>query len=341
MEKVSIIGLDLAKHVFQAHGADSAGRKLFSRKLSRTQVLGFFAEQPRCVVAMEACSTSHYWARAIAKIGHEVKLIPPQYVKPFVKRQKNDAMDAEAICEAAMRPTMRFVAIKSEEKHADCMLFRARDLLVRQRSQLVHAMRGHFAEFGYIAAAGISCINRFREWLSEATSVIPSIALDILRLLLKSIDDLSAQLVELDRKIADRAKSDDLTQRLMTVPGIGKITAMAISALAPDAATFASGRDFAAWIGLTRRQHSSGGKELLGKISKKGNQTLRRLLIICASSRVKSAVRHGKSDSEWLRGMLARKPRMLVITALANKLARIVWALSARGGVYRAPAMAA
>jgi len=339
--EVTIIGLDIAKHVFQAHGADASGARRFSRKLSRGQVLQFLAGFPPCIVAMEACSTSQYWAREIEKLGHTPRLIPPQYVKPYVKRQKNDATDAEAIVEAAMRPTMRFVPHKSEEKHADGMLFRGRDLLVRQRSQLIHALRGHFSEYGVIAPAGPASVKRFRAHLEDPALDIPVMAKTVLRILLSQIDALTEQMGKLDIAIAERAKSDDLTRRLMTIPGVGPITAMAISALAPAATTFASGRDFAAWIGLTPQQHSSGGKERLGRITKKGNTTLRRLLVICASSRVKAVVRYNRPDTPWLMSMLARKPRMLAITALANKLARIIWAMSLHGGAYRAPVIAA
>jgi len=337
MTEVVVVGLDIAKHVFQAHGADGSGAKLFNRKLSRGQVLKFLASLSPCIVAMEACSTSQYWAREIEKLGHTPRLIPPQYVKPYVKRQKNDATDAEAIAEAAMRPTMRFVTHKSAEKHADGMLFRGRDLLVRQRSQLINALRGHFAEYGFIAPPGLASVKRLRAYLEQPDLDIPDMAQTVLNLLLGQIDILTAKMVELDEAIAKRAKADELTRRLMTIPGIGRITAMAISALAPPASVFEKGRDFAAWIGLTPQQHSSGGKERLGRITKKGNTTLRRLLVICASSRVKAVVRFGVDGGAWLTGLLSRKPRMVAITALANKLARMVWAMSISGASYKTP----
>jgi transposase len=339
VEKITTIGIDLAKNVFQVCGADASGSLLFNKKLRRSQVLQFFAEIPPCVVAMEACCSSHYWAREIAKLGHATKLIPPQYVKPFVKRQKNDATDAEAICEAAQRPTMRFVPGKSAEKHADTMLFRGRDLIVRQRSQLIHALRGHFAEFGIIAPAGPASVKKFRACLEEQQIDIPLMAQEILHLLLQQIDVLSEKIAMLDKAVKDRAKSDELAKRLMTIPSVGYVTAMALSAIAPPAETFRTARDFAAWVGLTPRQHSSGGKERLGKITKQGYRTLRRLLIIGASARVKAVVRFAAPASGWLTKILERKPRMLAIAALANKLARIAWALMARGGAYKAPAV--
>lgn len=340
MGEVSIVGLDLAKHVFQAHGNDPSGRMVFTRKLSRSQVLPFFGKLAPCTVAMESCSASHYWAREIAKLGHDVRLVPPQYVKPFVKRQKNDAADAEAICEAAVRPSMRFVTPKTEDKHADAMLFRGRDLLVRQKVQLLHAIRGHFAEFGIIAPAGKGSIARFRAHIEDHLVAIPEHARDVLRLLMKALDETSEKADLLSKEIERRAKADEATRRMTTIPGIGPVTAMAISALAPPAEAFASGRDFAAWIGLTPSQNSSGGKERLGKISKRGNPTLRRLLVTCAATRIKyQALKKGPIDP-WLQGLLARKPRMLVITALANKLARIVWAVLRYGTVFKAPAVA-
>lgn len=340
MEKITTIGLDIAKQVLQVHGADATGRTLFNKKLRRSQVLDFFAKIPPCVVAMEACGSSHYWAREIAKLGHDTKLIPTQYVKPYVKRQKNDATDAEAICEAAQRPTMRFVAGKSAEKHADTMLFRGRDLIVRQRAQLINALRGHFAEFGFIAPAGPASVKKFRACLEQQQIDIPLMAQEILHLLLQQIDALSEKIAMLDKAVKDRAKSDELAKRLMTIPGIGHVTAMALSAMAPPAEIFRTARDFAAWVGLTPRQHSSGGKERLGKITKQGNRTLRRLLIIGASARVKAVVTFARPASAWLTQILARKPRMLAIAALANKLARIAWAVMAHGGVYKAPAAA-
>jgi transposase len=338
VEEVSTIGLDLAKHVFQAHGASASGAVMFRKKLRREQVLTFLAGQPRCLVAMEACASSHHWGRAIGELGHEVKLIPPAYVKPFVKRQKNDMADAEAICEAAQRPTMRFVAVKSEAKQAAAVIFRARDLLVGQRTQIINALRGHLGEYGLIAPQGPSHVERLIAQIEDPASGIPAAARSCLARLVEMLRHLQDEIAELDREIATRAKADDVARRLMTVPGIGPLIATAIEALAPAAETFRSGRDFAAWIGLTPVQRSTGGKERLGRTSRMGERTLRRLLIIAASGVVRWAKRKGVPADSWLGRMLARKPPMLVIVALANKNARIAWALLTKGGVYRAPA---
>jgi len=340
MSEVSTIGLDLAKNVFQVHGADASGAVLVRKKLRRDQVLKFLAAQPTCTVAMEACASSHYWAREIAKLGHEVRLIAPDYVKPFVRRQKNDAADAEAICEAAQRPTMRFVAVKSEEQQAAAVVFRARDLLVRQRTQTINAMRGHLAEFGIVAAKGPFHVAKLVAAIEDDRSGIPEMARPILRLLVEQLRSLDERVALLDRELARRAKEDAEAKRLMTIPGIGPITATALAALAPTAQAFKRGRDFAAWLGLTPLQRSTGGKQKLGETSRMGERTLRRLLIIGASAAVRWAMRKGSTADPWLARMLNRKPPMLVIVALANKTARIAWALIARGGTYRAPAAA-
>jgi transposase len=341
VEEVSTIGLDLAKHVFQAHGASASGAILFRKKLRREQVLAFFAGQPRCRVAMEACASAHHWARAIGDLGHEVRLIPPAYVKPFVKRQKNDMADAEAICEAAQRPTMRFVAVKSEAKQASCVIFRTRDLLVGQRTQIINALRGHLAEYGLIAPQGPSHVERLIASIEDPASGIPDAARVCLVRLVEMLRLLQEQIEALNREVAARAKQDDVARRLMTVPGIGPLIATAIEALAPPPETLRSGRDLAAWIGLTPVQKSTGGKERLGRTSRMGERTLRRLLIIAASGVVRWAKRKGVPPGSWLGRMLARKPPMLVIVALANKNARVAWALIAKGGIYRAPAVPA
>jgi transposase len=340
MSEVSTIGLDLAKNVFQAHGANASGVAVFRKKLRRNQVLTFLATQPSCTVAMEACASSHYWAREISKLGHAVRLIAPAYVKPFVKRQKNDAADAEAICEASQRPTMRFVAVKSADKQAAAIVFRARDLLVRQRTQVINAIRGHLAEFGMVVAQGPFHVCKLVAAIEDDRSAIPETARPILRLLVEQLRSLDERVALLDREIAQRAREDAESKRLMTIPGIGPITATALAALAPSAQTFKKGRDFAAWLGLTPLQHSTGGKQKLGETSRMGERTLRRLLIIGASATVRWAMRKGKSTDPWLMRILDRKPPMLVIVALANKTARIVWALMAKGGNYRAPAVA-
>jgi transposase len=335
--EVSTVGLDIAKSIFQAHGADGLGEVLFRKKLGRGRLLAFFASLPPCVVAMEACAGAHHWGRELAKLGHTVRLIPPAYVKPFVKRQKNDAADAEAICEAAQRPTMRFVPVKSEAQQASGVVFRARDLLVRQRTQITNAIRGHLAEYGYVAPKGVCYVER----LIEQIGSLPDAAQPALRGLVQALRALDQQVAELDREIARRAKEDETARRLMTIPGIGPVTAAALAALAPDPQAFRCGRDFSAWLGLTPLQKSTGGKQKLGQITKMGERTLRRLLVIGASAVIKQALLRGAPVGSWLAQMLARKPRMLVAVALANKTARIVWALLARGGIYRAPALAA
>lgn len=341
MGEISTVGIDLAKSVFQVHGADASGAVVIRKKLRRDEVLAFFSTLPRCAVAMEACASAHYWAREIAALGHDTKLIPPAYVKPFVKRQKNDMADAEAICEAAQRPTMRFVQGKSAEAQASAVVFRTRDLLVRQRTQLINALRGHLTEFGYIVRQGVGHVGRLIEMVGNPTSDIPSQARPVLAVIAQGLETLQTQIALLDREIASRAKADPVAKRLMTIPGIGPVIATALVALAPAASTFRRGRDFAAWLGLVPRQHSSGGKERLGRTTKMGERSLRRLLIIGASSVTKVAARNPDKAGAWLAGMLARKPRMLITVALANKMARTVWALMAHGGSYRAPAAAA
>ncbi|WGD50850.1 IS110 family transposase [Bradyrhizobium sp. CB1650] len=341
MNEVSTIGLDLAKYVFQAHGADAAGKVVFRKQLRRNKLLAFFAEQPACLVAIEACSGAHYWAREIGKLGHEVRLIPPAYVKPFVKRQKNDMADAEAICEAAQRPTMRFVPVKSEEQQASAVVFRTRDLLIRQRTQAINALRGHLAEYGVIVAKGTAYVAELVERAMDPKTGVPEAARFVLEILIKTMVTLEMQIKKLDSEITRRARKEKDARRLMTIPGVGPMTATALLALAPAAGSFRCGRDFAAWLGLTPLQRSTGGKQKLGATSKMGERTLRRLLIIGATAVVQQARRRGASPSSWLGRMIARKPPMLVATALANKMARVVWALMANGGVYKAPAVAA
>ena len=346
MSEVSIIGLDIAKHVFHAHGADGSGRGIFSKRISRGKLLDFFAAQPSCTVALEACGGAHHWARQLIQLGHEVRLIPPAYVKPFVKRQKNDAIDAEAICEAAQRPSMRFVAVKSEQQQAAGLVFRTRDLLVRQRTQLINAIRGHLMEYGYgiwlDRAKGPSHVAMLADLMEEEEMVnsLPEAARAMFRVMLDLLAGLNSKIADLDKEIARRAREDEVSRRLMTVPGIGPISATAIAALAPPAETFGKGRDFAAWLGLTPLQRSTGGKQKLGATSKMGERTLRRLLIIGSSAVVQQASKRGAPKGSWLEQMLARKPRMLVTVALANKMARIVWALLVKQENYRAPVAA-
>lgn len=341
VEQVSIIGLDIAKSVFQAHGADASGKVVFREKIRRAKLLEFFASKPPCTVVMEACGGAHHWGREIAKLGHQVKLIAPKYVKPFVKRQKNDAADAEAICEAAMRPTMRFVAVKSETVQASALVFRTRDILVRQRTQLINAVRGHLTESGVVVAQGTAHFKKLAAHLADPASGLPEEARSVLSLLVQTVTSLDEKISALDKEIARRAREDEIARRLMSIPGIGPITATAIAALAPPAETFRKGRDFAAWVGLTPLQKSSGGKQKLGATSKMGERTIRRLLIIGAATVVRQDAMRGAPPTSWLARMLVRKPRMLVIVALANKMARIAWALLVKGEDYKAPVVAA
>ena len=339
MSEITTVGLDLAKNVFQVHGADASGRAELRKKLRRDQVLAFFSQLQPCIVAMEACGGAHFWGREIVKLGHEVRLIPPAYVKPFVKRQKNDAADAEAICEAAQRPTMRFVPVKSEETQGAAMVFRVRELLIRQRTQAINALRGHLTEFGQIVPQGAAKLIAIVE---EPASGLPADAIATLKVLVAAMTHLEAELGKLDAEIVRRVKANEVARRLMTVPGIGPLIATAIAVLAPPPETFRRARDFAAWLGLVPRQHSTGGKQRLGATTKMGERSLRRLLIIGANSVIIKRHTHAAGrPGTWLGGMLTRKPPMLVRVALANKMARIVWALMARGGVYQSPAAAA
>jgi transposase len=333
--------LDLAKSVFQVHGADGEGNAVVRKRVRRDQVLKFFSGLPRCVVAMEACASSHYWGREIGALGHDVRLIAPIYVKPFVKRQKNDAADAEAICEAAQRPNMRFVEVKSEQRQASAIVFRTRDLLIRQRTQTINALRGHLAEFGHVIPQGAHHIGRLVNIIEDDAGALPAAARTALRTLAGVLHQLEEQIEALDREISRRVKEDETAQRLMTIPGIGRIAATAMVAIAPDAKSFAKGRDFAAWLGLTPRQHSTGGKQRLGRTSKMGERSLRRLLIIGASAVLRWAALRKDQAGAWLKRIMAAKPPLVARVALANKIARVVWALMANGGTYRAPAAVA
>lgn len=341
MVEVSVIGVDLAKNVFQVHGAAADGSVVFRRKLRRGQVLSFFAEQPVCTVAMEACASAHYWARAIGEFGHTVKLIPPAYVKPFVKRQKSDATDAEAIAEAAARATMRFVAVRTEAQQASAMVYRTRDLFVRQRTQAINALRGHLAEFGVVAPTGVAHVGLLTALIEGEEGVLPDAVVELARVLLAQIDDLSTRINTLDKEIRERAAQDEAVARLMTMPGIGVITATALVTFAPAPEVFAKGRDFAAWLGLTPRQHSTGGRERLGRITRMGQRDIRRLLITGAVAVVRWAARKGAPEGSWLARMMAKKPRMLVAVALANRMARMAWAMMSKNESYRVPATVA
>lgn len=337
MQEVATIGLDLAKQVFQAHGADFEGAPLFSRKLRRAEVLRFFEKLPRCLVGMEACGGSHYWAREISALGHDVKLIPPAYVAPFVKRGKTDAGDAEAISEAVTRKTMRFVPIKTAEQQAAAMMLKTRALLVRQRTQAINALRAHLTELGVIAGTGIAKIDTLIATVRDETDArLPPAARFALTAIANQIESLKAQARQLEDAIVREAKVDPDMRRLATIPGIGAITAATIKALVPDPGGFKSARHFAAWIGLTPKPRSSGGKERLGRISKMGNPDLRSLLVVGATS----VLRHAELNATampWLTGIVARRPYKVAAVALANKMARIAWAVLTRGGVYQRP----
>lgn len=341
MGEVSIIGLDLARNVFQAHGAGADGSVVFRHRLSRAQLLKFLAFQPPCVVAMEACASSHPWGRAIGDLGHAVRLIPPAYVKPFVKRQKNDMADAGAIAEAASRPTMRFVAVKSEAQKAAAMAYRTRDLLVRQRTQTINALRAPLAGQGIVAPTGPAQVGRLAAVIDGDDGMLPAAVRDLARLLLDQIAGLAKKIAELDAELRRRVTTDDTARRLTTIPGVGAVTAAAITTFAPPMETFSKGRDFAAWVGLAPRQNSSGGKQRLGRTSKMGQHDIRRLLIIGAVAVVRWAARKGAPEGSWLARMLARKPKMRAATALANRMARTAWALLRKGEDDRDPAMAA
>ena len=320
---------------FRYTGRRRDGSVGYRRKLSRGKLLSFLASQPPCTVAMEACASAHYWGREIVALGHEVRLVPPIYVKPFVKRQKNDAADAEAITEAAQRPTMHFVAVKTEAQQAQGMLFRTRDLLVRQRTQTINALRGHLAEYGVVAPQGRARIGQLAWVLEDGDCGLPEAVVELGWLLLGRIDELDEKIDGLDRELRASAREGEETARLMTIPGIGPITALALQAFAPPMESFRRGRDFSAWLGLVPRQHTTGGKPRLGRISKMGQRDLRRLLITGAMAVVQNAIRRGEITDPWLARMVARKPKMLVAVALANRTARRVWALTTRKEIYR------
>jgi transposase len=339
--KITTIGLDIAKNVFQVHGLDAAEKVVVRKQLRRGQILGFFEALPRCLVGMEACATSHYWARELTKLGHQVRLMPAKDVKAYVKRNKNDAADAEAICEAVRRPTMRFVQIKSVEQQGQLMLHRARDLLMRQRTQLINALRAHMAELGIVAAQGREGVKELVKIIaSEQDARLPVDAHTSLVVLAAGLQALQTMIGSIERRIIAQHRSDEASKRLRSIPGIGIVGATAIAATVPDPKVFRSGRDFAAWIGIVPREDSTGGKHKLGPISKRGDQYLRRILVVGAHAVLKRA-RHQPEKYPWVTRLLERKPFRVVAVAVANKMARVAWALLARGGSYRAPAFAA
>ncbi|MEM7671612.1 MAG: IS110 family transposase [Pseudomonadota bacterium] len=363
MSEVSMIGVDLAKNVFQLHAAAGDGTVLLRKKLTRSQFERFMAGHPPCTVAMEACATAHHWARRMRAFGHEVRLIAPIYVKPFVKRHKNDAADAEAIVEAATRPSMRFVEPKSADAQARAMLFRTREQLIKQRTETVNALRGHLAEFGLVAPVGIANVARLARLLEEADrgpegkddngagNELPPLAREMALVHLERIEQLTASIERMMERIKAVSAESRTARLVRTMPGIGAVGAMAIEAFAPAMSSFSRGRDFAAWLGLVPGQHTTGGKPRLGRTSKMGQRDIRRLLVIGAMSRIASLRRHpsgavqgvtdrtGSADA-WLADKLARKPRMVAAIALANKMARQLWAMLLRNEAYRTPASA-
>lgn len=336
MAETIMIGLDLAKNVFQVHGVDGAGQVVLRRRVRRGQLERFLAELPAAVIGMEACAGAHYWARLAQGQGHEVRLLPPRYVKPYVKRNKSDGRDAEAVCEALQRPTMRFVAVKSAAQQAELVLQRTRALLVRQRTMLANALRGHLAEFGVVAAAGAKglgeLIGRLRA--PGVDDAVPEPGRAALLVLAEQWQALEAQVRALEAKIVRGVRADAAARRLTAVPGVGPIIASAMVASVGDARVFRSARGFAAWLGLTPRQWGSGGRQRAGAISKQGDRNLRTLLIIGASARLRQELAHGVKDP-WLRALLARRPKKVATVALAAKTARVIWALLARGETYR------
>jgi transposase len=341
MNEFSIVGVDLAKRVFQLHGAAADGSVVFRKKVTRAQLLPFLASQQASIVAMEACATAHHWGREAARLGHEVRLIAPIYVKPYVKRQKNDAADAEAIAEAASRPTMRFVAVKTQDQQARAMLFRTRDLLVRQRTQTINALRGHLAEFGLVAPTGPAHLKTLQAAVENEEATLPELVRELAQQHLELIAALYERITALEKRLRAEADKEETARRAQTMPGVGPITAMAVAVFGPPMEAFRCGRGFAAWLGLVPRQHSTGGKPRLGKVSKAGQRDIRRLLINGAMAVVCWAVRKGAPEGSWLARMLAeKKDRKLVAIALANRMARGLWAMLSKGEDYRDPAAA-
>jgi transposase len=338
---IRTIGLDLAKSVFQAHGVDERGAATLTKRLHRKQMLPFFSKLPPCLIGIEACGTAHYWARTLTAMGHEVRLIPPSYVKAYVKRGKSDALDAEAICEAVQRPTMRFVPVKTVEQQSILMAHRARSLLVRQRTMLANALRAHLAELGLMTNPGIANLAKLAQQALSDKDALPSYARTALEILVRQIMTLSEEITTLDRKLLAWHAESEASQRLTAIPGLGIITATAMAATVTDPELFRSGRQFAAWLGLTPQQRSTGGKTQLGGISKQGDRYLRRLLVVGATA----VIRHTKDKptpmANWIRKLLEKKPFRIVSVALANKLARIAWVVLTRKEAYRPYQLAA
>jgi transposase len=338
MEAVKTIGLDIAKSVFQVHGVDADGQAVIRRKLKRRYVLTFFEKLPACLVGMEACATSHHWSRELQALGHRVRLMPPAYVKPYVKRQKNDAADAEAICEAVSRANMRFVETKTVEQQSCLVLHRTRHLFIRQQTSVVNAIRAHLAEFGIVAPVGRRGVEQLLDVVANTEDKrIPEVARACVAALGAQLRALKAQILEFDRRIMAWHRSHETSKRLDEIPGVGPALATALVASIADPKAFRSGRDFSAWIGLVPKQHSSGGKEKLGSISKQGDRYLRSLFTAGALAVIRYAKIYGTRHRPWLTALLARRPTKVAAIALANKLARMVWAMMTRGERYKEP----
>jgi transposase len=340
LSTVTTVGLDIAKYVFQVHAIDAAGRVVVAKAIKRKDVLSFFASLPPCLVGLEACGTSHHWGRELQALGHDVRLMPPAYVKAYVRRQKNDAADAAAICEAVTRPSMRFVRVRSIANQSILMRHKVREMLVGQRTQLLNGLRGHLGELGIIAAQGPNKARMLGDAIADGEIIaempeIPDCVREALRPLADQIRVLDGAITALDKEIMLLAKADAVATRLMTIPGIGPVTASAITATVQDVSAFSGPREFAAFLGLTPRQSSSGGKERLGRISKMGNGTLRKLLVVGAHAVLYYRARHDDPLRSWAKKLMATKPFKLVAVALANKLARLVFAIMKSGQTYR------
>jgi transposase len=339
MQSITTIGLDIAKSVFQVHGVDAGGQVVIRRQLKRRYVLAFFQKLPSCLVGIEACASSHYWSRELQALGHTVKLMPPAYVKPYVKRHKNDAADAEAICEAVTRANMRFVATKTPEQQSCLTLHRTRHLLMRQQTSVINAIRAHLAEFGIVAPVGRQGVEQLLGVVADANDKrLPEVARACVAALGAQLQVLKAQILEFDRMIRAWHRSSETSKRLDQVPGIGPVLATALVASVADPRAFRSGRDFSAWIGLVPKQNSSGGKERLGNISKRGDRYLRSLFTTGALAVIRYAKIHGTKHRPWLTALLTRRPTKVAAIALANKLARMAWAMMAKGERYKEPA---
>ena len=336
MTELATVGIDLAKSVFQLHGIDENGRVLVRRQLRRSQLLAFFEKRPRCLIGMEACAGAHDWGRRLQAMGHDVRLMPPSYVKPYVKRGKTDAADAAAICEAVTRPSMRFVAIKSEACSSVLVLHRTRDFLVRQRTQTGNAIRAHMTEFGVIVAKGAQNVHRLMSQLHE----LPEAARLPVSLLFDQLAETDRRIERLTGEIKAAHATSETSQRLATIPGVGMLSATIIAATTPDVSNFGSARDYAAWLGLTPKPHSTGGKQKVGRISKMGNRYIRRLLYLGAMSQIMVRRRLG-TRSDWLAGMLIRKKTKVAAIALAHRMARTIFAVLRDGSRYEPKATAA